>query len=192
MIYDNVGGIRDPLKQDLTIEFCRKEPRDISIITETHINHDQIYHQIHIRNNCFGPIFFSPGDNHTERLLVLLHLGLDTEADTNPKWEFVSFTVTPHPLMSEFSVLLSLQGIAPGNSWLGEGSLKNYKIVWKIKMRETKTKKYLETLTELWIKWIGIVEMKYKDFIDAVPIIPSLWIMDLRIYGEGIPQISLS
>ena len=44
-------------------------------------------------------------------------------------------------------------------------------------MREMKTKKYLETLIVLWIKWTGMVEIKHKDFIDAVPIMPSLWIM---------------
>ena len=37
-----------------------------------------------------------------------------------------------------------------------------------------------------------MVEIKHKDFIDAVPIMPSFWIMDLRIYGEGRAQIPLS
>ena len=27
------------------------------------------------------------------------------------------------------------------------------------------------------IKWTGTVEIKHKGFIDAVPIMPSLWIM---------------
>ena len=31
------------------------------------------------------------------------------------------------PLMTEFSVFMPLQGIAPGNSWLGGVSLKDYK-----------------------------------------------------------------
>ena len=60
-----------------------------------------------------GPIFFSPGDSHTKGSLVLLHLALEgiTEADTDPKEGFVSFKVTPLPLMTEFSVFMPLQGI---------------------------------------------------------------------------------
>ena len=94
MIYDHVGGIRDPLKQDLALEFCRNQNKVIIILTNTHINHDQIHH---IRNKWLGPIFFSPGDSHTKRLLVLLHLVLEgiTEEDTDPKERFVSFKVTP-------------------------------------------------------------------------------------------------
>ena len=45
------------------------------------------------------------------------------------------------------------------------------------------------------IKWAGMMKIKQKDLIDAVPIIPcqnSSWIMGLRIYGEGRTQISLS
>ena len=42
--------------------------------------------------------------------------------------------------MTEFCIFMPLQGTAPGNSWLGDVSLKDYKIVWKIKMREMKTK----------------------------------------------------
>ena len=50
----------------------------------------------YIRNNWFGPIFFSPGNSHTKRLLVLLYLGLEsiTEVDADPKGRFVSFNVT--------------------------------------------------------------------------------------------------
>ena len=61
---------------------------DVSILTETHINHDQIDL---IRNSCLGPIFFSPGDNHTKGLLVLLHPNLEgiTEFATDPKGRFV-------------------------------------------------------------------------------------------------------
>ena len=33
---------------------------------------------------------------------------------------------------------------------------------------------------------------KTQNFIDAVPIMPSFWIMDLRICGEGTAQIPLS
>ena len=45
------------------------------------------------------------------------------------------------------------------------------------------------------MKQIRMVKIKHKDFIGAVPIISclnSMWIMDLRIYGEGRTQISLS
>ena len=42
--------------------------------------------------------------------------------------------------MTESSVFMPLDDIAPGNSWLGGVSLKNYKTIWKIKMREIKTK----------------------------------------------------
>ena len=58
MICDNVGGKRDPFKQDMALKFCRKKIRDIRILTETYINHDQKHH---IRNNWLGTIFFSPG-----------------------------------------------------------------------------------------------------------------------------------
>ena len=37
--------------------------------------------------------------------------------------------------------------------------------------------------------------MRDKEFTDVVPIMPcqnSSWIMDLRIYGEGTAQVSLS
>ena len=93
MIYDNFGGIRDPLKQNLAPK-QRNRNKDVSILTETHINLDKIHH---IRNNWLGAIFFSPGDSHTKGLLVLLHLGLEgvTEIDTDPKGRFVSFKVTP-------------------------------------------------------------------------------------------------
>ena len=138
MIYDNVGSIRDPLKQDLALEFCRRKIKDISYLT--HINHDQIHHHIHIRNNWLNPICFSPGDSTTKGSLVLIHLGFEgiTEVDTNPKEGFVSFKVTPLPLMTEFFMFILLQGIAPGNSWLGDISLRDRKIIWKIKMSEMK------------------------------------------------------
>ena len=88
------------------------------------------------------PIFFSPGDSHTKGSLVLLFLALGgiTEVGTDPKEEFVSFKVTPLPLMTEFSVFIALQSIAPASSWIGDVSLKDSKIIWKIKMREMKTK----------------------------------------------------
>ena len=136
MIYDHVGAIKDPLKQDLAPEFCRNEKNVISILTETHINHDKIHHT---RNSWLGPIFFSPGDIHTKGMPFLLHLGLEdiTEVDTDPKGRFVSFKVVPS---NESSLFVPLQGIAPENSWLGGAFLNDYKVICKIKMREIKVK----------------------------------------------------
>ena len=72
---------------------------------------------------------------------------------------------------------MPLKGITPESSWLKGVSLKDYKIIWKINVREMKTKLYLETLILLWIKWAGMVEIKHKDFIDVVP-----KVQDLRSY----------
>ena len=86
-----------------------------------------------------GAIFFSPADSQTKELLVLLHPGLEgvTEVDTHPKGRFVSFQVAP----SNDKVLGAYAlGITPGNSCLKAVSLKDYKIMWKIKMREIKAK----------------------------------------------------
>ena len=93
MIYANVGCIRDPLKQDLVLEFCRKQYKDNSISTETHINH----HKIHqIINNWLGPIFLFPRNIHIKGLLGQLHPGLEdvTVVDTDPKGGFVSVKIT--------------------------------------------------------------------------------------------------
>ena len=73
MICANVGGIRDAVKQDLVLEFCRSQNKDICILTETR-NQDHV-HQI--RNNWLGSIFYSPGDPFTKAILVLLHPGFD-------------------------------------------------------------------------------------------------------------------
>ena len=69
-------------------------------------------------------------------------MGLEgiTEVDADRKGGFVFFKVTLLPLMTEFSVFMPLHDIVPGNSRLGDVSLKDYKITWKIKMREMKTK----------------------------------------------------
>ena len=134
MIYDHIGGIRDLLKQDLTIEFCRNRNKVICILTETHINHDQIHH---IRNNWLGSNFFSLGDSRTKGCLPCFLW--DLKVDTDPKGTFASFKFTPS-LITEFSVLMPLQSIAPGNRWIGGISLKDYEIAWKIKIREIKIK----------------------------------------------------
>ena len=133
MIYDHIGGIRDPLKQDLAPELCRNQNKVISILIETHINHDQIHH---IRNNWLGSNFMSPGDSHTKGCLRCFIW--DLKVDTDPKGRFVPLHLVP--LISEFSMFMPLQGIAPGNIWRGGVSLKGYKVIWKIKIREIKTK----------------------------------------------------
>ena len=93
MTYANIGSIRDPLKQDLALDFYIKQNNYISILTESHIKHDQI---LHIRNNWLGPIFLSPGSSHTKEFIAQLHPGLEgvTEVDTDPKGRFASFKVT--------------------------------------------------------------------------------------------------
>ena len=56
----------------------------------------------------------------------MLHLGFEgvTEVDTDPERRFVSSKVTT---FNESSLFVSLQGIAPGSSWLGGAFLKYYK-----------------------------------------------------------------
>ena len=94
MIYVNSDGIRDTLKQNLTLQFCRNRNKDVSILPESHINLDQIHY---ITNTWLDVIFFSTGDSHTKGLLVLLNLDLEgvTEVDTEPKRRFVLFKVNP-------------------------------------------------------------------------------------------------
>ena len=84
-------------------------------------------------------MFFSPGDNHTQEMLFVLCLGLEgiTEVDTDPEGRFMSFKVTSS---NESSLFGPRQGIAPENSRLGGAFLKDYKVIFKIKMRETKVK----------------------------------------------------
>ena len=132
MIYDHVGAIKDPLKQDVAPEFCRNEKNVISILTETHINHDKIHHT---RNNWLGPIFFSPGDIHAKPMPFLFHLGLEdiTEVDTDPKGRFVSFKVTTS---NKSSLFVPLQGIAPRKSWPWDIFSKGCKIISKKKRKK--------------------------------------------------------
>ena len=130
------------MKQDLVLEFCRKQNRDNSILTETHINHDKIHQII---NNWLGPIF-SQKDCLVSFIQVLkesLRLTLIQKGDFYPS-RLLS-------LITEFSVFVPLQGIAPESSWLKDVSLNDYKITWKINTREMKTKFYLETLILLLI-----------------------------------------
>ena len=99
MIYDHIGGIRDPLKQDLIFEFCRNQSKIIIFLTETHINHHQIHH---IQNNWLQ-LFLSWRWSH-KRMLVLLHLCLEgiTVVETDTKGRFKSFKV----VMTEFDRVL--------------------------------------------------------------------------------------
>ena len=101
-LHANFGSIRDPLKQNLALRFCRnqnKENKGVIILTETHINLDQIHH---IRNNsldkkCSFPLRISSVNmSHTKGLLVLLHLALEVvpEVDIDPEGSFVSFKIT--------------------------------------------------------------------------------------------------
>ena len=62
MTYANIGGIRDPFKVDQALEFYRDENKDFSILTESHINHDQMHH---INKNWLNHILFSTGDSET-------------------------------------------------------------------------------------------------------------------------------
>ena len=90
----NVGGIRDTVKQELALEFCRSQNKDICVLAETHDNQDHIYQ---IRNNWLGPIFFSPGDTFTKGILVLLHPSFDHVIDMTQiqKGRFVFLKVAP-------------------------------------------------------------------------------------------------
>ena len=129
----------------------------------------------------------APGDTFIWVLKVLLWLTLIQKGGLCP--------LRLLPLMTEFPVFMPIQGISPESSWLRGVSLKDCKIIWKITIREMKTKNYLKTLIVLWIKWTGMVKIKHKDFIGAASIMPcqnSSWIMSLRIYGEGRIQISQS
>ena len=63
----------------------KNDKKDISILTETHINYNQIRHnQIH---NWLGLIFFFPGDKEIKGLLVMLHPAVEgiTDVDTDLK-----------------------------------------------------------------------------------------------------------
>ena len=94
MLYASVGGIRDPMKQEITLEYCRNQNKDICILSETHINHEQF---LQIRNNWLRPFFFSLGDTFSKGILILLHPGFPdvTEIDSDPNGRFVSFKGAP-------------------------------------------------------------------------------------------------
>ena len=90
------------LKELLVLEFCRNPNKVISILTETHIYHDQIHH---IRNNWLGSNFFS--------------LGIVTQKDACPPssgtWRLtliqkgILCPLSLLPLMTELSVFMPLR-----------------------------------------------------------------------------------
>ena len=130
MIYANVVYIWDPLKQNLVLEFCRKQNKDISVLTGTHSNHDQINQ---IRNNWFGPIFLLETFTQKDCLLSLIQdLKMSLRLTLIQKGDFYLSRLLS--LITDFFVIVPLQGIAPESSWLKDISLKDYKIL-------------------LWIKW---------------------------------------
>ena len=96
-----------------------------SILTETRINNDQIHD---IRNNWLDSIFFSSGDSHRKGWVfkVSLRLPLIQNGGLSP--------LRLLPLLAGFYVFMEHQVITQGNSWLGSISLKDYKVIWKIKV----------------------------------------------------------
>ena len=66
-------------------------------------------------------------------------MGLEgvTEVDADPKGRFVSIKVT---LSNDKILCVYALAIAPGNSCLEGVSLKDCKIIWKMKMKEMKAK----------------------------------------------------
>ena len=188
MMYDHIGSIRDPLKQDLALEFCRNQNKVISILTETHINHDQIHY---IRNNWLGSNFFSLGDSHTKGHFSCFIW--DLKIDTDAKGRFVSFKFTP----SNDRVLCvyapsgysTREQLDRGRFFEG---LQNY---MKNKNKGNENKIILEDFICTVDKINRMVKIKQKDFIGAAPVMPcqnSSRIMGLRFYGEGRTQIPLS
>ena len=132
MMYSKIGRIKNHWRQNLALEFCRNQNKDINILTESHMNDNQIHY---IRSNWLDPIFFSPGKPQKNfscfsrvTLITLIQKG----------------GLCPLRLLSlktEFCAFMPLQSIAPGISWLRDVSLNDYKIIWKIKIRKMKKKK---------------------------------------------------
>ena len=187
-MYDHIGSIRDPLKQDLALEFCRNQNKVISILTETHINHNQIHH---IRNNWLGSNFFSLRDSHTKGCLSCFIWEL--KVDTDPKGRFVSFTFTPSNdrVLCVYAPSVYSTREQLDRELFFEG-LQNY---MKNKNKGNENKIILEDFNCTMDKINRMVKIKQKDFIGAAPVMPcqnSSWIMGLRFYGEGRTQIPLS
>ena len=117
MICDNVSGIGDPFKLDLALSFCRNKPYKKQLVW-SHLVLSWT------QKDCFSSYILV--------LRVSLKLTLIQKRDL--------CLLRLLPLMTEFSVFMPLQGIAPGNSWLGRVSLKDYKIIWKKKSEGNENK----------------------------------------------------
>ena len=102
-------------------------------------------------------------------------------------WKGIFCPLRLLPLMTEFSVFMPHHGIAPGNSWLGGVSLKDYRIIWKWKSNNT-------------LRLIGTTDKMERDgrnetlyrcrlnYVLSKLIVDNDW----RIYGESKTQIPLS
>ena len=107
----------------------------MSILTETHIIHDQLTIQEIID---WAPSFsLLEIVIQKERFLCFIWVLKVSEVDTDPERRSVSFKVTTSNEGSEF---VPLQGIAPENGWLGGAFSKDYIIICKIKMKEMEAK----------------------------------------------------
>ena len=166
MIYDHIGGIRDPLKQELALEFYRNQNKVVSLLTEAYINHK--------RNNWLGSNFFSW--SYTKGCLSSFIW--DLKVDNDPKGRFVSFKFTP----SNDRVLCVY---APSGYSTREQLDRGVSLKEK-KNKGNESKIILEDFN------CTVVKM---DTDGAAPVMPyqiSSWIMAMRIYGEGRTQIPLS
>ena len=136
MIYVNFGSIGDPLRQNLTLQFCRNGNKDVSILNETDINLDQI-HQIKMIGwtPSFSLLEIATQKDYFFCFIRVLKVSLRLTLIQKG----VLCLLRLLPLMTGFFVLMPLQDIVPGNNCIGGVSLKDYKIIWKTKMGEVKT-----------------------------------------------------
>ena len=136
MIYVNFGGIRDPLRQNLTLQFCRNGNKDVSILNETDINLDQI-HQIKMIDwtPSFSLLEIATQKDYFFCFIRVLKVSLRLTLIQKG----VLCLLRLLPLMTGFFVLMPLQDIPPGNNFIGGVSLKDYKTIWRTKMGEVKT-----------------------------------------------------
>ena len=135
-----------------------------------------------------GAIFFSPGDSHIERLLVLLHLGLEgvTDVDTDSKGRFVYFKFTPYN-----DRVFCFYGHSTRKQLSRGHSLKELQNHMKNKNEGNKNK-ILADFNCTMDKMERNSRNKTLYVISIMPCQNSSWIVDWKIYGEGRIQISLS
>ena len=162
-----------------------KQTKTSAFLTETQINHDQIHHQTHIRNNWLGLIFFCFGDSYTKGSLILLHLNLEgiTEVDIDPKGWFVSFKVTPLSLMTEFSVFMPLLA-----KWHFFKGLQNYTTKNEENYNKTIVGDFYCTIDKMDRHGGNKTQGLYRCCSNYALIVDY----GLRIYGERRTQIPLS